>query len=134
MAKPKYSSELVIRVAKKSSFVKRETRYVSKLVVHVADAAALVEMMRYDSCFPSSEAEAHRVIRLIGHAESLQGDDHIVRLTRVALNDNPPTMERWKSFACHVLDVRHPEEAPMSDEEAKHLAELSQKTGWSYGD
>ena len=117
-----------------AKIIKRETRYTSKLVVHVADAAALVEMMRYDSCFPSSEAEAHKIIRLIGHSDAEDGSDHIIRLTRVAMNDNPPTSERWKSFACHVLDVRHPEGSPLSDEEAKHLAAMSQKTGWSYGD
>lgn len=120
--------------ASKRKLTQRENRYTSKLVVLVADPAALIEMMRYDSCFPSSEVEAHKIIRIINHSGAEDGSDHVIELTRVALNDNPPTIARWKSFACYVLDVRHPEEASLNDEQIRNLAAHSQNTGWSYGD
>ncbi len=72
-------------------------------------------MMRYDSCYPSTEEESHKLMRLI--SQEARPEDHILRLSRVARNDLPPTRGRWQSFGCTVLDARSPDDEPLSDEE-----------------
>jgi hypothetical protein len=97
---------------------RRQTRYTSSLVVHVCDAQGLIDMMRYDNCYPSTEEESYKIGRLInGSAEPA---DHFIRLTRVAGSDNPPTEGRWKSFRSTVIDYRDPETSPISDDEIKN--------------
>ena len=100
----------------------RETRFVSQISVMVPDASALIEMMRYDSCYPASEPEAHKIMRLI--SGSVDPTDRLIRLTRVARNDLPPTEGRWRSFACRVLDVRHPDDSPITDAELINLNKI----------
>jgi hypothetical protein len=97
----------------------RETRYVTALVVHVPRAEALIEGMRYDNCYPASEVEAHKIARMISGSDSAA--DHVIRLYRVARTDLPPTEARWQSFACTILDVRHPEATPITDEELSQV-------------
>src|SRR5262249_29904976 len=82
------------------------------MAVWVPNAIALIEGCRYDTCFPESEVESHKIERLMGHSTPAEASDHIILLTRVARTDAPPTVERWRSFASHVLRVWHPEESP----------------------
>lgn len=91
---------------------RREPRYVTKLAVWVPNAIALIEGCRYDACYPDSEVESHKIERLMGHSTPAEASDHIILLTRVARTDAPPTYERWRSFASHVLRVWHPDESP----------------------
>lgn len=100
---------------------KRETRYVSQLVVHAPSASSLIDMMRYDSCFPATEDESRKIWKLIGHEQcgnDAKPEDHIVRLHRVARTELPATADRWKSFNCTVLDERTLDEDPITFEEA----------------
>lgn len=98
---------------------RREPRFVTQLAVWVPDAMALIEGCRYDSCYPSSEVESHKIERLMGRSVSAAPSDHIVILTRVARTDGPPTFARWQSFASKVLRQWHPEETPPSMDELR---------------
>jgi hypothetical protein len=102
---------------------KKDTRYVSVLTVHVSSAEALIDMMRYDSCFPASEADSHKIERLMRH--DADADDHIVRLKRVDCTDGEPTIGRWRSFNCTVLDWRNPDSSPLTIEEARNLLKIA---------
>jgi hypothetical protein len=110
--------------ARKQKHCKRETRFVSLLTVYVPDAQALIDMMRYDSCYPASELESHKICALLGGRACPV--DHIVRLVRVAHNDLPATEGRWRSFACRVLDERSPDGEPLSEDVFKSFVEASQ--------
>lgn len=90
-----------------SKFHRKEQRFISILTIYASSAQGLFDMMRYDSCFPSTEAEAHKIGRLNENEDS--PEDHIIVLTRCARNDAPATEGRWRSFNCHVLDERHPD-------------------------
>lgn len=104
---------------------KRETRYVSILVVQVPSVEALIDNMRYDHCCPATEVESHKIERLInGTATSV---DHVIRLFRFASGDVPATVGRWRSFNCRVLDERSTAEEQLTEAEALNLA----KIGWS---
>lgn len=78
-------------------------------------------MLRYDSCYPASESESWKIERLMSNRA--EPADHYIRLMRVALNSNGPTVERWASFDCLVLDVRSPREAPPTDADLIRMAE-----------
>lgn len=98
----------------------KEYRYVSAVAVWVPSVYALLEGCRYDSCYIELETEVHKVNEL--HDRRGGG---VVRLTRVARTDAPPTIDRWRSFGAYVLDVRHPQETPLTDAELSHLADLN---------
>lgn len=90
------------------------------VVVWVPDAIALLEGCRYDSCYPASEADSHKIQAIIaGRAEP---DDHIITLTRAARTDGPPTVARWQSFGAEVLHQWHPEQSPPIIEDLRGLA------------
>jgi hypothetical protein len=98
----------------------KESRYVSAVAVWVPNVHALIEGCRYDSCYIESETEAHKVNHMIDH-----GSGGVVRLTRVARTDAPPTIDRWRSFGAYVLDVRHPQETLPTNAELSHLASMN---------
>ena len=101
----------------------KEYRYVSAVAVWVPSVHSLIEGCRYDSCYVESETEAHKVNHMID-----LNSGGVVRLTRVARTDAPPTIDRWRSFGAYVLDVRHPQETPLTDAELSHLADLNMIT------
>lgn len=101
----------------------KDTRYVTALCVWTGSAPALIECMRYDSCYPASEVEANKIQRLINN--SAEPADHVIRLIRVARTDMPPTIDRWRSFGSLVLDVRHPEDSPLTDAELANLVKIN---------
>ena len=70
----------------------KESRYVTALCVWASSAAALIECMRYDTCYPESEVEANKIQRLINH--SAEPADHIIRLIRVARTETHPDLLR----------------------------------------
>lgn len=103
---------------------KKEIRYVSRLTVHTLSASALIDMMRYDCCYPATEEESRKIWALIGNEQCGNRDEpknHIVQLTRVARTDLPATVDRWRSFGCLVLDERPAGDAPLTDEQAARL-------------
>lgn len=102
----------------------KESRYITALCVWVSSAEALIDCMRYDSCYPASEAESSKIGALISEDSGGRRDqaNHIIRLIRVARTELPPTLDRWRSFCCYVLDVRHPQDSPLTDAELANLA------------
>lgn len=42
----------------------KESRYVTAVCVWVPNAIALIEGCRYDSCYPATESESHKIERL----------------------------------------------------------------------
>jgi len=107
---------------KMKSKSRRETRYVSVVTMHVPSAAALVDMMRYDCCYPRSEDESRKIWALIAAPiNKTKPSDHVVRLVRAAREPLVATALRWASFGCKVLGENHPDEEPMTDEEALAL-------------
>ena len=98
---------------------RRETRYVSNLVVWVPSVESLLDMMRYDRCVPATEDESRKLWRILGHNASEA--DHFVRLTRYAAADTPATAERWLSFNCELLDERSPAAEQLTDAEILKL-------------
>lgn len=106
---------------------RRETRYVSVLTVHVPDASALVDMMRYDRCCPADEDQSRKIERLINLDKSSVDptpSDHVIRLLRYAATANAATSERWRSFGCVVLDERSPDDIQLTDVEAECLVKV----------
>ncbi len=83
-----------------------ETRYISVLYVWIPDVESLLDMLRYDACYPATEADYYKLHRLIYESEN--GDDHIIKLIRAAKTDRPADTQRWRSFGCLVLTERHP--------------------------
>lgn len=99
---------------------RKEQRFISIVTVYASSAESLIDMMRYDSCYPSTEEDAYKIGRLMTRDGS--ADDHIVTLIRCARNDLPATKGRWKSFNCIVLDERHPETSPMPIDKLRAIA------------
>ena len=109
---------------------RKETRYVSVVTVHVPSAAALVDMMRFDCCYPRDLDESQKIWALIAAVTNkTKPSDHIVRLVRVAHTQLTTTTLRWESFGCKVLGENHPDEEPMTDEEALALLGVKPKRG-----
>ena len=101
----------------------KEPRYVTMLAVWVPSAESLIEIMRYESCYPRSEVEAHKISRLIrGVGEDA---DHIIRLTRAARTEMAPNGYRCRSFGAFVLEEWHPEATPPTDEALAHAVHLA---------
>lgn len=97
----------------------KEQRFISIITVYANSAEGCVDMMRYDSCYPTTEEDAHKLGRLMSHDGS--PDDHIVQFTRCSRNELPATEGRWRSFNCVVLDERHPEAQALSIEALRTL-------------
>lgn len=98
---------------------RKETRYVSVVTVHVPSAAAFVDMMRYDCCYPHSEDESRKIWALIAAPGLVhQPSDHVIRFVRVSHAQLAADARRWESFGCKVLGENHPDDEPMTDEQA----------------
>ena len=72
-----------------------------RLKVRVSGFSGVLDMMRYDNCFPATEQDAHKLAWIA--AGTATGADHVVEFLRRALNDRGPTVDRWRSYACEVL-------------------------------
>jgi hypothetical protein len=103
----------------------KEPRYVTALCVWVPDAWSLIDCMRYDNCYPESGAESFKIERLIHRSDDVL--HHIIRLVRVSRTELPPTLDRWRSFGAFVLDVRHPEDTPPTNDELANLVKINQE-------
>lgn len=109
-------------------YSKRQSRVVRTIVVWVPTVHALIDMLRYDSCFPSSEVESLKIQKLL-RGDATPGD-HVLRLTSAALGSTAPSHERWESFGCHVLDYRSPDEEPITEAEVGALARVLVGDQW----
>ncbi len=98
---------------------RKETRYVSNLVVYVPSIESLIDMMRYDRCVPATEDESRKLWRIQGGDAS--ASDHYIRLTRYAAANTPATAQRWESFNCRLLDERSPDAEQLTDAEILKL-------------
>jgi hypothetical protein len=81
---------------------KKETRYISTFRVRVSGIQSVIDMMRYDSCYPASEIESRKLIRIANG--SAKEEDRIVSFTRAGRGDSGPTVRRWNSFNCEILE------------------------------
>lgn len=91
---------------------KKQTRYVSRLAVFVPGLHAVIDMMRYECCYPATEVESGKL------SADTPG---IIRFTMVALSDREPSWERWKSFGCVVLATWGLDDAGPIDSELDSL-------------
>ena len=80
-----------------------ETRYISKFTVRVSGIAGVIDMMRYDLCYPATEEESGKLERIVDGTAS--GEDRFVDFIRAGRNESGPTVRRWASFNCKVLEV-----------------------------
>lgn len=98
---------------------RKESRYVTIISVHVPCTRDVIDMMRYDSCFPSTEEESRKLWVLSDGYRDKPKDpkDHLVQFTCVGRNDGTPTVERWQSFGCTVFEVRSLDEPLKSPDE-----------------
>lgn len=98
----------------------KETRYVTRIYVWASSPVGVFEGCRYDSCYPNSEADSHKLEALINHHRQTP-EDHFICLSRAARIPGPPTIDRWRSFNCRVLMVQHPDESPPTQAELANL-------------
>jgi hypothetical protein len=97
---------------------RRETRYVTVISVHVPMLRDAIDMMRYDSCYPSTEDESRKLWALSdGYGGEKDPKDHLVQFTCAGRADNTPTVDRWRSFGCTVFGVRSLDEPLRSPDE-----------------
>lgn len=105
---------------------KKESRYVSLVAVAI-NGPGVIDMLRYDTCVPATEEDAHKIARVVAY-EGEPGD-RLVVLRRFAANADGPTEGRWRSFGCRVLAVRHPDDSPWTAAELTNLAKIAGITG-----
>jgi hypothetical protein len=89
---------------------KKEPRYISIITVRCSSTRAVLDMMRYDSCFPATEDDSRKLERLIDAPHGHPGapdDFNVIKFIRCGRNDGV-TDDRWASFGCTVLDVKAP--------------------------
>lgn len=98
---------------------RREPRYVTIIAVHVPMTRDVIDMMRYDQCYPSTEEESRKLYVLSDahRSKPLDPKDHLVQFTCAGRTYNVPVIERWRSFGCTVFSVRHPDEPLLSPDE-----------------
>lgn len=78
---------------------KKMTCYASFIVVR-GRVASMLDMLRYDTCYPANERQA---AAMWGSFSTGRPAECVVVLARRAANDNPATVDRWRSFNCEVL-------------------------------
>lgn len=85
----------------------KESRYVFKFTVEISTTlSSVLDMMRYDSCYPASEEDAYKLARL--RTPNAKPDDRFVTFIRAGRNANGPTEARWASRGCRVVEVHRP--------------------------
>lgn len=107
---------------------RKESRYVTIVAVHVPSLRDVIDMMRYDSCYPATEDES-RKLWVIEDSGRRKPTDHLVRFACAGRAENTPTVDRWRSFGCTVFCVRSPDAAPMTDDELLAAWIYHQATG-----
>lgn len=81
---------------------KSEKRYIMHITVTPERPMASfpVDMLRYDSCIPASEADAHEIEASISGARMGKP----INLVRVSRTDALPSEGRWASFGWKVSE------------------------------
>lgn len=87
---------------------RKEPRYIQRVVVRVSRVSNVLDMLRYDSCYPENQEDSRKLERLLGGSRS--PDDHVISFIRAGRNESGPTLRRWQSFGCDVLRVEHPDQ------------------------
>jgi hypothetical protein len=83
----------------------KETRYLHKFTVRVGTIASVLDMLRYDNCFPANEDESRKLMKLMGTGGKPTREDHVVTFLSAKRTIQGPTIERWESFGCEVVKV-----------------------------
>lgn len=108
---------------------RKESRYITVIAVHVPMTRDVIDMMRYDSCFPSTEEESRKLYALSdGYSEKPKDPkDHLVQFTCAGRNDGTPTVDRWRSFGCTVFTISSPDSPLKTPDELLAAWHLFQK-------
>ena len=81
--------------------VRKEQRYIIEFKVRVSGIGGVLDMMRYDQCYPASQRDSAKLERIASHNDS--AEDHVV--TFIKSGQAPRIdVQRWASFNCQVLD------------------------------
>ena len=102
----------------------RQARYVSKLAVFAPSVDAMFDSMRYDGCYPETEAEAAKMSAMATNPD-LPDSAKIIRLIMVAAADRTPTYDHWRSYGCFVLAAWGTKDPGPSDAELERLLVLT---------
>ena len=60
-----------------------------------------LDMMRYDRCFPASEADASKLQTILQQTPVAKPQPWAIRLSKTT--DAPWTAGRWESFGCTIM-------------------------------
>lgn len=105
---------------------KKDSKYVSYMVVQVGELYSLIDMMRYDRCCPAEESESRKIQALGDHTAT--ASDRLIRLIRYGATPDP-AFARWKSFGASVLYVGSPDDGFPSDDVILGLLKYHVATG-----
>ncbi len=104
---------------------KKDSKYVSLMVVQVGELYSLIDMMRYDRCCPAEEGESRKIQALGDHTATAA--DRLIRLIRLGSTPDPD-FARWKSFGARVLYVGNPDDGFPSDADIARLLTFQEAT------
>lgn len=85
--------------------------YIHRLSVRCRTRSFPLDMLRYDSCYPASETDAHDIgDNLVGLLAPLTTNVVTVeKRTRVKqARADAWTLKRWRSWGCEIVDVHAP--------------------------
>lgn len=74
-----------------------------KLLIKIGTISSVIDMMRYDMCFPATEEDSRKLERAQMGGGPRSRMDHLVKF--LAVSQSAPTEARWRSFGCEVLAV-----------------------------
>ncbi len=75
---------------------------VKALLVRVGSISSVLDMMRYDKCYPATEADSGRLEMSRPDSRDRSFGEHLVIF--MAHSPAAPTIGRWASFGCEVID------------------------------
>lgn len=74
-----------------------------KLLIRFGTIGSVIDMMRYDCCWPASEDDSRKLEKSQAFGGERTALDHVVKFFSVG--SHAPTIARWQSFGCEVLAV-----------------------------
>lgn len=82
----------------------------SVITVRVGTIGSVIDMMRYDKCWPATEDDFRKLMRIADQTRK-KATQNIVQFIRAGATTRVAT-ERWESFGCEVIDVRSVDAPP----------------------
>lgn len=90
---------------------KAEKFYVTRFTV-VGRTAFPIDMLRYDQCFPASEADSSRITNTINRDRTMNPGltskeigMYKIDLVMISRNNSGPTVGRWNSFCWGIVSI-----------------------------